>query len=49
MALDRGMGGPLLAASAYFMKSPPEQYPDNIAREKLEAFIKGSKPERPTG
>ncbi|WP_322761398.1 inositol-3-phosphate synthase [Frankia sp. Cr2] len=41
IALDRGLGGPLLAASSYFMKSPPEQYRDNIARDKLEAFIRG--------
>jgi myo-inositol-1-phosphate synthase len=41
LALDRGVGGPLLAPSSYFMKSPPEQYPDNICREKLEAFIAG--------
>jgi len=41
LALDRGIGGPLLAASAYFMKSPPEQYPDDIARNKVEEFIAG--------
>ncbi|SBW29168.1 inositol-3-phosphate synthase [Protofrankia symbiont of Coriaria ruscifolia] len=41
IALDRGIGGPLLAASSYFMKSPPEQYRDNIARDKVEAFISG--------
>src|SRR5512136_1887371 len=41
LALDRGEAGPLLAPSSYFMKSPPEQYPDNICREKVEAFIKG--------
>ncbi|KLL10985.1 MULTISPECIES: inositol-3-phosphate synthase [Protofrankia] len=41
IALDRGVGGPLLAASSYFMKSPPEQYRDNIARDKVEAFILG--------
>lgn len=41
IALDRGMGGPLLAPSSYFMKTPPEQYQDNIAREKTEAFIIG--------
>ncbi len=38
---DRGVGGPLLAASSYFMKSPPEQYHDDIAHEKVEAFIRG--------
>jgi myo-inositol-1-phosphate synthase len=39
MALDAGVGGPLEAASAYFMKSPPKQYPDPVARELLETFI----------
>jgi myo-inositol-1-phosphate synthase len=39
IALDAGLGGPLEAASAYFMKSPSVQYPDPVAREKLEAFI----------
>jgi myo-inositol-1-phosphate synthase len=41
IALDRGVGGPLLSASSYFMKSPPEQYSDDLAREKVEAFIRG--------
>ncbi|OYO14919.1 inositol-3-phosphate synthase [Enemella evansiae] len=41
IGLDRGIGGPLLSASAYLMKSPPEQRPDNKAREQLEAFIRG--------
>jgi myo-inositol-1-phosphate synthase len=41
IALDRGVGGPLLSASSYFMKSPPEQFADDIARAKLEAFIAG--------
>ncbi len=39
LALDRGLGGPLLAPSAYFMKSPPVQYHDDVAREMLEQFI----------
>lgn len=39
IGLDRGIGGPLLAASSYFMKSPPEQYSDSQAREEVEAFI----------
>jgi len=39
MALEAGIGGPLEAASAYFMKSPPVQYPDPVARELLERFI----------
>ncbi|MDQ6754621.1 MAG: inositol-3-phosphate synthase [Actinomycetota bacterium] len=41
IALDRGIGGPILSASSYFMKSPPQQFPDDIAREKVEAFIRG--------
>ncbi|MCU1514678.1 MAG: inositol-3-phosphate synthase [Microbacteriaceae bacterium] len=39
IALDAGLGGPLEAASAYFMKSPAVQLPDPVARERLEAFI----------
>ena len=41
IALDRGIGGPLLSASSYFMKSPPEQYGDDVCRDKVEAFLKG--------
>ena len=41
IALDRGQGGPLLAASSYFMKSPPIQYRDGEAIENLDAFISG--------
>lgn len=41
IAKDRGIGGPILSASAYFMKSPPEQYDDETARAQLEAFIRG--------
>jgi len=41
IALDRGVGGPILSASSYFMKSPPEQYNDDLAREKVEQFIRG--------
>ncbi|MEO6472398.1 MAG: inositol-3-phosphate synthase, partial [Aeromicrobium sp.] len=37
----RGIGGALLSASSYLMKSPPEQRPDDIGRETLEAFIRG--------
>ena len=40
IALDRGIGGPLKSPSSYFMKSPPEQYIDEEAREKVEAFIR---------
>ncbi|MFP5334553.1 MAG: inositol-3-phosphate synthase [Actinomycetes bacterium] len=41
IALDRGIGGPLLSASSYFMKSPPEQHSDDVAKEKVEQFIRG--------
>jgi len=41
IALDRGIAGPLLGPSAYFMKSPPQQYTDEEAREMVEAFIRG--------
>jgi myo-inositol-1-phosphate synthase len=41
IALDRGIGGPILSASSYFMKSPPQQYADHEAHEAVEAFIRG--------
>jgi myo-inositol-1-phosphate synthase len=41
IALDRGLKGGLLAPSAYLMKSPPEQWPDDAARLRLERFIAG--------
>jgi myo-inositol-1-phosphate synthase len=41
LALDRGLGGTLVGPSAYFMKSPPRQIPDDKAREMVEAFIRG--------
>ncbi len=41
IAKDRGVGGPILSASSYFMKSPPEQYDDNSARDAVEKFIRG--------
>lgn len=39
LAMDRGMSGALLGPSAYFMKSPPVQYSDDIARQMVEDFI----------
>jgi myo-inositol-1-phosphate synthase len=42
IALDRGVGGPLLGASSYFMKSPPVQYRDDDARQAVEDFIHGT-------
>jgi myo-inositol-1-phosphate synthase len=44
LALDRGIGGPLLGPSAYFMKSPPVQYTDEAARELVEEFIASPEP-----
>jgi myo-inositol-1-phosphate synthase len=41
IAKDRGIGGPILSAASYFMKSPPEQYPDDIAAENVAKFIRG--------
>ncbi len=41
LALDRGLKGGLMAPSAYLMKSPPEQWPDDVARHRLERFIAG--------
>jgi myo-inositol-1-phosphate synthase len=44
LALDRGVGGPLLGPSSYFMKSPPVQHADSRARELVEEFIAGDEP-----
>ncbi|NMC79282.1 MAG: inositol-3-phosphate synthase [Chloroflexi bacterium] len=41
LALDRGIGGPLIGPASYFMKTPPQQFKDNIAREMTENFIRG--------
>jgi myo-inositol-1-phosphate synthase len=41
IARDRGIGGPVLSAASYFMKSPPVQYPDDVARDAVEKFIRG--------
>jgi myo-inositol-1-phosphate synthase len=41
IAKDRGIGGPVLSPSSYFMKSPPEQYSDEVARDAVEKFIRG--------
>ena len=42
IAMDRGVGGPVLSASSYFMKSPPVQYSDDDARRAVEDFIAGT-------
>lgn len=41
IGLDRGLGGSLVGPSSYFMKSPPEQFPDDVAKQLVEEFIKG--------
>jgi myo-inositol-1-phosphate synthase len=41
IAKDRGIGGPIIPASAYLMKSPPVQIEDSLGRAQLEAFIRG--------
>ena len=41
LGLDRGIGGPLIGPSSYFMKSPPVQFTDHEAQERTEAFIRG--------
>jgi hypothetical protein len=43
LAKDRGIGGPIHPASAYFCKHPPEQMTDDAAYEALEAFIAGER------
>ena len=41
IAKDRGLGGPIISASSYLMKSPPVQLPDDEGRRRVEAFIRG--------
>ncbi len=41
LGLDRGLAGPLVAPSSYLMKSPPEQFTDDVAHRKTEDFIAG--------
>ncbi|KQY46374.1 inositol-3-phosphate synthase [Cellulomonas sp. Root137] len=43
IAKDRGIGGPILSASTYFMKSPPVQTEDTEGRQQVEAFIRGER------
>jgi myo-inositol-1-phosphate synthase len=49
LAVNHGIGGALIGPSAYLMKSPPEQYPDPVAREMTEEFIReyGGAPKLP--
>ncbi|MEX0755360.1 MAG: inositol-3-phosphate synthase [Actinomycetota bacterium] len=42
IAKDRGIGGPLIGPSAYFMKSPPVQFTDDMAHEMVEQYILGT-------
>ena len=41
IALDRGMGGPIIPASAYLMKHPIQQMTDPVAKTELEKFVAG--------
>jgi len=41
LALERGEAGPLVAPSAYYMKSPPRQLRDSVALDACNAFIDG--------
>jgi len=43
LALDRGIGGELTSISSYTMKHPATQYPDPVARQMVEEFIKGER------
>ena len=49
IAKDRGLSGPILGPSAYFMKSPPVQYTDDVARTMVDDFISGIQNETPSG
>lgn len=44
IALDRGLAGPVIGPSAYFMKTPPQQFSDDAARRMTEEFIAGKEP-----
>jgi myo-inositol-1-phosphate synthase len=41
LAMDRKIGGALIGPSSYFMKSPPQQFTDNEARDRTASFING--------
>jgi myo-inositol-1-phosphate synthase len=45
LALDRELAGPIIGPSSYFFKTPPQQFRDDICREKVEAFIRGDRDE----
>ena len=48
LALDRGLSGPLIGPSSYFMKTPPKQFKDDIARLMTESYITGEQQEQET-
>ncbi len=43
LALDRKIGGKLISISSWCMKHPPQQFPDSVARQMVEEFIKGER------
>ena len=47
LAMARGESGAILGPSAYFMKSPPSQYTDDVARQMVEDFIEGTEVSEP--
>jgi myo-inositol-1-phosphate synthase len=49
LALDRGIGGSLVGPSSYLMKTPPQQFSDDVARNAVEEFIAGGRPAAPQG
>jgi myo-inositol-1-phosphate synthase len=49
LGLDRGLSGTLVAPSSYFMKSPPLQIHDDVAHQRVEAFIRGEDSETLVG
>ena len=46
LARDRGIAGPLIPPSSYFMKTPPKQFKDDQCREMTEAYIRGDAPKK---
>jgi myo-inositol-1-phosphate synthase len=46
LALDNGIGGALEWPSAYFMKSPPVQHPDDECHTQVETFIEKYTPKK---
>ena len=43
IGLDRKIGGALISVSSYFMKHPPQQFPDSVAKSMVEEFIKAER------